>query len=325
MIGRCLIVLWLVVFAACVSGSSVAGEFDESPHEPSECSYAIAYLAPAGCGDIRDFERRLGAKYRVVAGSMQDCPECVRGIAIRETEEQEGYLMHLSGFDSKDVQRASCGDLLELAAYSVVASDLPAPVCDGLGLRLGASSRSWANLSHPEWVTAGEVRLAVQLGDWSVAPLGIWLVPSQVSSQQKGTSSDRLELSGYGAGGAACWAGLDRVGVCGIAMWRAFMLENAQSRSVSEEPATLWSAGAELTWTWSPAPSFSIELAPSILVALASAETRHVETGRTLYQHRGVEAHLRVGLSWDWGAHNSPDGVETLRVAESHVGRMGKF
>lgn len=324
--NKCRLCLWLVACLTLVTARAWAAVTDTRDTSAEQCAYAVAYSAPPTCPDVQELQSKLDAGYRVQRGSLAECEDCVRGILIEEDKQTRGYRLEIAGLESTTVTRQDCRELAEFAIYAIEASDLPAPECTRTSVSVGVSATPLMNLSNGDPLVATQVRLTLPLGGAEITPFGFWMPESQVSNQVASNGRNLnpdwqyLSLGSYGAGLDACLPlvtgllGNDNVfSMCGVGMWRRFTARHSAGNAESD--AELWTVGGALSFRVGLFETVHLEIAPSVLVGLGDAATYAVGTGERLYQYGGVEAQLRVGLTWDFIVRRSFSNKPSPRTA----------
>lgn len=285
----------------------------------TSCRYSVAFSAPASCPDVSALERRLGPDYRVERGTMQSCDDCVRGITIEQTSAPEGYRMELAGLESTAVDRSECEDLVDLAVHAIEASDLPAPDCGQAMGRVGMSVTPFVNIANADPMVLMSLRGTVPLGFWQVTPFGTFLLPTRTPNQANASGAGALSFRGFGAGLETCHATHPRVQLCAAGQWRRLNAEAVSGNWTSAVAADIWTLGAGVAWALHLSESIRFEVEPLVMAVLGKRGLTDAATGVQLYSHAGIEALLRVGFSWEFGARDTPVGTEALRAAATPV------
>ncbi len=290
----------------------------------NECAYSIAYSAPASCPDISSLERRLDSSYRVQAGTLAECEDCVRGIVIERAPDEQGYRLQIAGLESTLVTRRDCNELADFAIYAIEASDLPPPQCTKSSVSVGVSAAPLMNVSNADPLFATQLRLTVPVANIELTPFGFWLPQSQVRNQVSRDGRtlnpdwEHLSLAGYGAGLDACWplvnglfGGTNVLHLCGVGLWRRFTATPPAGSAAID--AELWALGGSVAWRIQVFDTINVELAPTVLVGLGDAATYATGTTDRLYQYGGVEAQMRIGVSWDFLVRHTHDSLQQAR------------
>lgn len=282
-----------------------------------QCRYVVAYDAPQSCPDEASLERRLGPGFRIERKPLDDCPTCVRGVTIT-TEDADVYRLQLGGLEATTVSRTSCEELVDLAAYTIEASDLPAPDCGGPIGRIGVATTPLVNLSNRDPMLLASLRATLTLGQWWFAPSGVWLLPTQVNNRVSGTIAPQVALSGYGAGLDVCRAVESHVYLCGAGSWRRV---NGVLSAGDWAPAAsdVWALGGGVSLDWPLFDALHVEIAPTVMAVLGEPRLTEAASSRPLYTYAGLEAQLRVGFSWEFGANSTPINTAGVRTAALHV------
>lgn len=321
-------ILWTTACLHLLATVALAGVSDAASSSDEACTYAIAYSAPASCPDISSIEPRLDANYRLRRGTLADCKECVHGIVIEPATDENRYQLRIAGLESTTVLRNDCNELVDFALYAIEASDLPPPVCTKTSALVGVSATPLLNVENRDPLLAAQVRLTISAGPVEFTPFGVWLPESEVSNQvvRDGRSLNpdwaTLSVKGYGAGLDACYPlvnGLlgrsDVLSVCGVGVWRRFTAKPRVGNAALE--AELWTLGVAASWRVGLFDSLHLELAPTVLMGLGDAATYAAGSGEELYQYGGLEAQLRVGLAWEFWAHQTRHTADPVRNALS--------
>lgn len=299
--------------ASWLPNSAHAVEDGTPTASTEQCRYVIAYQAPETCPDAASVERRLGPGFRVQRGTIDDCPTCVRGVTITEGS-GSAFRMQLGGLEATTVSRPACEELVDLAVYAIEASDLPAPDCGSPDFRIGVATTPLVNLANLDPMLLTSVRATVTLGQWWIAPSGVWMLPTQVNNRVAGTTAPHIALSGYGGGLDVCYGVHSRVHLCGSGMWR--QLNGDLSPGDYKRATTdFWSLGGGVTWDWPLLDALHVEVAPTVMAVLGDPGLTQSASPSPLYTHAGIEAQLRVGFSWEFGGSNTPINTADARTA----------
>lgn len=304
------------VLVLLCSGAAIAGPADEgaSVVEGAACRYSIAYSAPEACPSAAELENRLGPNFRVERVAVANCADCVRGITITDRSSSAAmYRLELAGLEATAVQRSVCRELVELGVYAIEASDLPAPRCNEATARVGAAAVPLVDLRNREPLVLFEARVSLLLGAWQVVPFGLWMAPMTVPNRVAGTPADSLSLTGYGAGLDACRVLTSHTQVCASGMWRSLSGRLDAPGFEWGSAGSLWTVGAALAWEYPVGEHLRVEVAPALAVALTPAHVTEETAPEPLYVSGGLEALLRVGFSWEFGAGHTPINTERWR------------
>jgi hypothetical protein len=303
----------LLLFATPAHSSP---DHDRAPaSNDATCRYSVAYTAPATCPDATALEQRLGPSYHVERGTMNDCEACVRGIEIDAVTAQSSYRMRLAGLESTAVERAQCDELIDLAVYAIEASDLPTPECSAITGRLGLSTSPFVNVANVDHMFFTALRATLPLDSWQLTGFGLWLVPTDAPSQAPRTNITEVHFSGFGAGLEVCRDAFLAAQFCGAGMWRRVEGYAVGGEWGAAKAAHIWTLGGGLSWTLPLTTSLRFEVEPTVMAVLNGANLTAEAVGEPLYSHAGVEALLRVGFSWEFGASDTPVNTEALRAA----------